>query len=101
MNRYSYKAIDQSGKYVKGDILAGNPMELSSILSKQGLELVKYSAQSLLSSKFFAGRVSQKDVIEIFIHLEQMERAGISIMDSRTIRVLVSVLNITSASTFT
>lgn len=84
MNRYNYKAIDQSGQYVKGDILADNPIELSSILSKQGLELVKYSTQSLLSSKFFAGRVSQKDVIEIFIHLEQMERAGISIIDSIT-----------------
>jgi type IV pilus assembly protein PilC len=84
MNRYNYKAIDQSGKYVKGDILADNPIELGIILNKQGLELVKYSAQGLLSSKFFAGSVSQKDVIEIFIHLEQMERAGISILDSIT-----------------
>ncbi len=84
MNRYNYKAIDQNGQYVKGDILADNPIELSNILSKQGLELVKYSAQSLLLSKFFAGMVGQKDVIEIFIHLEQMEKAGISIIDSIT-----------------
>ena len=84
MIRYSYKAIDNEGKYIKGELLAENPIALGNNLAKQGLELVKYSAQSQLLAKIFGNRVGEREIIEIFIHLEQMDRAGISIIESIT-----------------
>lgn len=81
MSHYRYKAINENGKYVAGKMTAENPGELSSLLRTNRLELVSFKEEKQSSSQFFNG-VKPKDLIMIFVHLEQLERAGVSIVDS-------------------
>ena len=80
MFRYRYKALDQNGKTVNGKMSAENPAELLTMLRANSLELISYS-QDKIGSGFF-GRIKTTDLISIFVHLEQLEKAGVSIIDS-------------------
>lgn len=82
MKFYKYKAINENGRYVKGKISADNPSDLTTTLHDSGLELVSYKEEARGSSLSFLDKVTPKDLISVFVHLEQLERAGVSIMDS-------------------
>ena len=82
MNRYSYKAINDTGHYVNGKMMADNPAELMSMLRSTHLELISYKVEKPSLSFSFAGRVKTKDLISLFIHLEQLDKAGVPIVDS-------------------
>jgi len=82
MNRYSYKAIKNTGQYVNGKIMADNPSELASMLHSTHLELISYKVENSSSSFSFFDRVKTKDLISMFIHLEQLDKAGVPIVDS-------------------
>lgn len=81
MPHYRYKVIDENGKYVTGKLAADNPADLSTLLREKGFDLVSFK-EEVKSSFSFLGKVKTKDVISIFVHLEQLERAGVSIIDS-------------------
>jgi type IV pilus assembly protein PilC len=80
MNHYRYRAINELGKYVNGKIVAENPAELSSLLHLEGLELVSFKEERSSASSFKG--IKSKDLISVFVHLEQLEKAGVSIIDS-------------------
>ena len=80
MFRYRYKALDQNGKTVNGKMSAENPAELLTMLRANSLELISYSQDKIGSGLF--GRIKTADLISIFVHLEQLEKAGVSIIDS-------------------
>lgn len=80
MFRYRYKALDQNGKTVNGKMSAENPAELLTMLRANSLELISYSQDKIGSGIF--GRIKTTDLISIFVHLEQLEKAGVSIIDS-------------------
>ena len=80
MFRYRYKALDQNGKTVNGKMSAENPAELLTMLRANSLELISYSQDKIGSGIF--GRIKTADLISIFVHLEQLEKAGVSIIDS-------------------
>lgn len=61
--------------------MAQNPAELAGFLKQSKLELVSYKEEKV-SPISFLNKVSQRDLIGLFIHLEQLERAGVSIIDS-------------------
>ena len=82
MNRYSYKAIKDTGQYVNGKMMADNPAELVSMLHSTHLELISYKVENPKSSLSFFDRVKAKDLISMFIHLEQLDKAGVPIVDS-------------------
>lgn len=86
MKKYKYRAISQSGKQEKGVLSAANETDLFSRLQEAGLELVTCSAveekQDLLSGVF--NRIKIRELIQFFIQLEQMQGAGISILDCLT-----------------
>lgn len=82
MNRYSYKAINDSGQYVNGKMMADNPAELVSMLHSTHLELISYKVENPKSSLSLFDRVKTKDLISMFIHLEQLDKAGVPIVDS-------------------
>lgn len=82
MNRYSYKAINETGHYVNGKMMADNPAELLSMLRSTHLELISYKAENQRYSFNFFGSVKPKDLISLFIHLEQLDKAGVPIVDS-------------------
>lgn len=83
MNKFKYRAINSEGKYVKGSIAAENQSDLESFLKSSNLELVwcKSEPQSMLSL-IFADRPKTKDIITLFSHLEQLEKAGVSIIEA-------------------
>lgn len=81
MSHFSYKAINENGGYVNGKISADNPSELASLLRTKGMELVSFREAKQSAGSFF-DRVKAKDLIGVFVHLEQLERAGVSIIDS-------------------
>ncbi len=81
MRRYRYKAINENGHYVTGRITADNPSDLTTLLRATGLELISFKEEKPNSLTLF-DRVRPKDLITMFVHLEQLERAGVSIIDS-------------------
>jgi len=81
MAHYRYKVIDENGKYVSGRLAADNPADLATLLREKGFDLVSYKENSNTSFSFLGG-IQTKDIIAVFVHLEQLERAGVSIVDS-------------------
>ncbi len=80
MNRYKYRAISDNGVYSSGVIAAENPSDLAHILRATGLELVSFKYEK--GGSGFFDSIKSKDLISIFIHFEQLNRAGVAIVDS-------------------
>lgn len=81
MHHYRYKAFNDDGKYVTGKFTGESPAELATFLRLSKLELVSFREEKTSSLTFF-GRIKPKDLISIFIHLEQLEKAGVPIIES-------------------
>lgn len=79
MNRYKYKAINSDGKYVYGKISADNQGELEVLLKESALDLISCAAEK---ESIFEGGLKAKELIAIFSHLAQLNKAGVSIVDS-------------------
>jgi type IV pilus assembly protein PilC len=79
MNKYKYKAINEEGKYVRGRISAESPGELEVILKNSKNYLISYHIDK---GGTFDGKLSTKELIAMFSHLEQLDRSGISIVDA-------------------
>jgi len=79
MNRYKYKAINEDGKYVRGRIAAENSGELEVLLQNSKLYLISYHVEK---SHSYDGKLSNKELIAMFSHLEQLDKSGVSIVDS-------------------
>lgn len=85
MIRYTYKAVDDEGNYVRGKLAAESPAELFTMLRSTNLELISYKAERAsfnLGFLRFGDRIKTKDLIATFIHLEQLDKAGVPIVDS-------------------
>lgn len=82
MSHYFYKAVNEEGRTVRGKMPVESQAELASTLKLMGLELISCRLEKNQSSFTFLGGVKQKDLITVFVHLEQLDRAGISIIDS-------------------
>ncbi len=83
MKNYRYKAIDNEGNYRTGKISASNTNELFTIIEEDGLELISYRQELDIGLKFIT-KINDKDLITFFIHLEQLERSGVPIIESIT-----------------
>ncbi len=81
MRYYRYKVVNDHGEYVSGRISAENPSDLATILRSTGLELISFREEKR-SSLSFAKKIQSKDLITMFVHLEQLEKAGVSIIES-------------------
>ena len=82
MNQYSYKAVNSEGKYFKGKVSAGNPGELASMLKSDGLYIISFQIEKGEIFSISLSRIKPKDLVTTFVHLEQLDRAGVSIIDS-------------------
>jgi type IV pilus assembly protein PilC len=81
MKHFRYKVINENGKYVSGRMSAENPSDLATILRSTGLELVSYKEERQKTYGLF-NKIKTRDLIAVFVHLEQLEKAGVSIIDS-------------------
>lgn len=81
MANFKYRAINVEGKYVSGRLYADNPSELMSLLKSSSLELVSFREEKTNILNFLNG-IKISELITIFIHLEQLDKAGVSIIES-------------------
>ena len=83
MAQFSFKAIDSSGRYIKGRVAADNQFALANILKSSGQELISFKEekQQKIGGHFF-DRIKSRDLIVAFLQLEQLDRAGVSLLDS-------------------
>lgn len=78
---YNYRAISDTGKPMRGEIFADNPLDLESRLKELGLDLIDYKEVKAKQ----AGRFSQirnKDMIILCMHLAQLNRAGVPLLEA-------------------
>lgn len=84
MPKYNYRAINQKGRPVRGSISAANESDLSTQLQAAGYELVDCKEVSTKKGKlaaFKASSVKTRDLIQLFVHLEQLQKAGVPLLD--------------------
>lgn len=83
MEKYKYRAINARGRPIRGVLGAVNENDLFNQLQAAGLELVSASPLSKKNSKnHFLKRVKIRDLISFFIHLDQMDGAGVPLLDA-------------------
>ena len=81
MASYSYIAVSKDGKQFKGNMNANGVTDLQYKLSDIGLELI--TANETSGGFFnFKRTISVKDLILLCTHFEQLDKAGVSIIES-------------------
>ena len=81
MPHYKYKAIDASGKFIQGNLDAGNVSDLEFRLEKMDLDLVTFKQKDLGSDLFGKNKIGRRDLINFSFYLEQLTRAGVPILE--------------------
>ncbi len=81
MPLYKYKAIDASGKFIQGNLDAGNVPDLEFRLEKMELDLVTFKQKDLGSDLFGKNKIGRRDLINFSFYLEQLSRAGVPILE--------------------
>lgn len=84
MERYKYKAYNAKGRAIHGVVSAANETDLFNQLQSAGLELVTCQVIKESSKGLSLGRqkVKIRDLIQLFIALEQMQSAGVPMLDA-------------------
>lgn len=81
--RYKYRAINNKGRPVRGVISAANEVDLYNQLQSAGMELVQCAALSKKKGfSFGQKKVKVRDLIQLFMHLEQMQSAGVPLLEA-------------------
>ena len=81
MRYFNYRAIDSTGTVHRGSIPAATLEEVEGKLSRRGLELLA-CRPSFAWFKNHRSPVTRKQLIDFTFHLQQMEQAGVPILDS-------------------
>ncbi len=83
MEKFKYKALNSKGRPIKGVLAAVNENDLFNQLQAANLELVSCLALSSRKSKSrLLHRIKIRDLIQLFIHLDQMDGAGVPLLDA-------------------
>lgn len=83
--QYKYKALDKnSNRRINGSMEATNPLALEKILSDNNLILIDFKETKGTSAltTLFSPKITSKELITMFVTLEQLEKAGIPIINS-------------------
>jgi type IV pilus assembly protein PilC len=78
---FQYKAIDETGKFVTGNVDAVNIGDLELRLDKMGLDLVNCRTKNTDRPGFSGARVKRQDLINFCFHLEQLTSSGVPILE--------------------
>lgn len=77
--QFFYKAMDEQGHIIQGQIGANNVSDLEVRLERMGLDLIHYRTKK--PSGFQKGKVSRQEVISFCFHMEHLSRAGVPLLD--------------------
>ncbi|MHB1213433.1 MAG: type II secretion system F family protein [Thiobacillus sp.] len=78
---FDYRAIDQTGRFVKGTLSAVNDVDLELRLKRMGLDLVTLAELSRQYAPSGRERVTRRDLVTFCIHMRYITRAGIPLLD--------------------
>lgn len=81
MPAYNYTAINEAGHKIRGEITAANDVDLEERLRDIGLDLISYKEMKAKKGSS-RGRVKLEDLIVFCLHFEQLDRAGVPVLDS-------------------
>jgi len=79
MSAFTYKAMNTTGRIVRGQLEALNTVDLEMRLKRMGLDFVDGAQVRKKRSRF---RPERKELITFCIHLEQLTRSGVPIIES-------------------
>ncbi|MCC6598180.1 MAG: type II secretion system F family protein [Alphaproteobacteria bacterium] len=86
IERYKYKAINTKGRPIRGNISAASEVDLYKQLQSAGLELIDCSVVGAGSGRGLGQltrkKVKLRDLIQFFVHMEQMQSAGVPLLDA-------------------
>ncbi len=83
MEKYKYRALNAKGRPIRGVLGAVNENDLFNQLQTAGLELISATPLSKKKGKtHFMTNIKVRDLIQLFMHLDQMENAAVPILDS-------------------
>lgn len=81
MPSYRYSAMNDLGRTINGVVMAENEVDLEERLKQIGLEVITY--RTLKDKKGgTSGRIKLQDMIIMCLHLEQLGRAGVPLLDA-------------------
>jgi len=79
---FEYKAVDKTGKTVRGGLEAVNEADLELRLRRMSLDLITCKSVDRKLSRFSGGgRITRQDLINFCFDIEQMSRSGIPMLD--------------------
>ena len=78
---FDYRAIDQTGRTVKGTLSAVNDVDLELRLKRMGLDLITLAELSRQYAPQGRERVTRRDLVTFCIHMRYITRAGIPLLD--------------------
>jgi type IV pilus assembly protein PilC len=82
MPQYAYRAINSNGRQLRGALPAANELDLQQALDAVGLELIDCRlARVRRSLGTGSSRLGSRDLIQLCVHLEQLQRAGVPLLD--------------------
>jgi type IV pilus assembly protein PilC len=79
MSAFSYKAMNPAGRIIRGQLEALNTVDLEMRLKRMGLDFIDGNLIRKRQSRY---RPDRKDLITFCIHLEQLTRSGVPIIES-------------------
>lgn len=80
MPAFTYSALNERGRTIRGSMVAENEIDLESRLKEVGLDLINYREQR--AKKGGKSKIKLKDMIILCLHLEQLSRAGVPIHEA-------------------
>src|SRR6185436_6380177 len=81
MPAYNYSGINDTGRKIRGVVVADNELDLEARLKQIGLDLIDAKQLAAKRSARFS-RIRLKDMIILCLHLEQLDRAGVPLHDA-------------------
>lgn len=81
MPLFNYSALNQNGRRIRGVMSAENDNDLEIKLNSIDLALIECKVKKSKES-MFGGKVTGQDLVVFCIHLEQLEQAGIPILEA-------------------
>ncbi|WP_269533641.1 type II secretion system F family protein [Chitinimonas sp. BJYL2] len=79
--QFKYRAIDNQGRTVRGQLEASNTADLETRLARLELTLISEKAVASGKGLFAQKAITRKDLITFCFHMEQMTRAGVPLLD--------------------
>lgn len=83
MPNFRYRALNPRGRVLSGTLPAANELDLQQQLQQAGITLIESRVQDEKSKALhFLHPVRMRDLIQMCMHLEQLERAGVRVTDA-------------------